>query len=131
MNDYKNKTEKVLRWTARIFSILIVSFLWFMLSAHYFGSGEDPPGGFMTTFFLILPIGLIIAWKWELYGSIIVFISLIIFHTSMFLKGNFSFIPFIDIAAIPGILFFISWYRKKGKETTASITEPENKVLEQ
>ena len=63
MYDHKNKTEKVLRWTARIFSIIIVSFLWFMLSAHYFGSGEDPPGVFMTDFLLILPIGLIIAWK--------------------------------------------------------------------
>ena len=131
MNGLKNKTEKVLRWTARIFSIIIVSFLWFMLSAHYFGSAEDPPEFFMTTFLLILPIGLIIAWKWELYGSIIVFISLIIFHMSMFVKGNFSFIPFIDIAVIPGILFFISWYMRRCKETTVSVTEPENKALEQ
>jgi len=67
----------------------------------------------ITIFFMLisLPLGLIIIWKWELLGSILILLSIFAFHLGMLFQGDSpEIIPLIDVAIIPGILFFILWY---------------------
>ena len=111
MRDLKNSKSmlNIIRWSSRIFSIFIVTFLWFMLIVHVLS--DDAPGLGMFLFLLILPIGLLLAWKWELIGSALIFFCLVGYHLEMFFQGSSSvMIIYFDIAIITGILFFICWY---------------------
>ena len=117
MKDSKNQNRYVtiIRWIARIWSILSLAFLLLFFGASIIGSiGTDTfvfKDVLQFVFFPIgLAIGLIIAWKWEGLGGIIAIASIIAFHLQMLIKlGDLDFTLIIELLAAPGILFILYW----------------------
>ena len=118
MNDLKKNPIWIiiLRWIARIWAVIAVAFLLFMIVGHLFGESEGVVPTFSELvemiFFLVgIPIGLIIALKLEFIGGIITVFSLLGFHVAQLINsGQFEFDVFIDFLALPGFLFVICWY---------------------
>lgn len=100
----------IARWIARAFSVLIAAFLWFMLVAHILNPNDSPPLG-MVSFMLVLPLGLLVGWRWELIGSAIALAALVSFHVIMYANRSvWGLNPFIDIAALPAAFYFLCWH---------------------
>ena len=126
MNNVKKKLIWVfsLRWIARIWSILGVAFLLFMLIGHVFGEskGITPTLSELVEllFFIVgIPVGLIVALKWELIGGLIAVASLTAFHiTYLVNRGQIELIPFVDGLAVPGFLFLICWFYSRNQIKT-------------
>ena len=81
--------------------------------------------------FVLLLVGYYMVWKNEgVAGIIFIFWWLVMWYLGFFIaehaRGNSVVMGFPLF--ILGILFIISWFRKKGKDTTASVTEPESKI---
>ncbi|RLC58210.1 MAG: hypothetical protein DRH89_01630 [Candidatus Cloacimonadota bacterium] len=120
---HNNLKLTFLRWTARIWSYIVVAFILLFVGAQIVESGIDADSfslmeGIAFAFFPIgLTLGLIIAWWKEGLGGIIATISIIAFHLIMlFAHGNPDFVILIELLAVPGPLFIIYWLlsRKKG-----------------
>lgn len=84
--------------------------------------------------FVLFLVGYYMIWKNEgVAGIIFIFWWVVMWCLALFIaeidRGS-SVVMGLPLFIL-GILFIISWYRKKGKETTASITEPESKTLGQ
>ena len=121
MNHLKNKILliTILRWIARIWSIVSIAFVSFFVIAHIIGSE-----GFGTlnslsevVQFLCFPsgisIGMILAWKWEGLGGFITTGSIIAFHV---IRPDLIFDAGIDGLAAPGILFLVCWLLSRGRQ---------------
>lgn len=111
MRKIRKKFNLYVRWLARIWSILSIAFLTFMVFAHIiggeFGSFNSTQEFIMFCFFPIgIIIGMLIAWKNEGLGGAITTVSIIMFH----IIGNlYSLDIWIDGLSVPGILFLLSW----------------------
>lgn len=113
---HKNLTLLILRWIARIWSYIVVTFIVLFVGAHFFESGSgigsmSLENAIAFTFFPIgLTAGLIIAWWKEGLGGIIATGSIIGFHlTMLFIHGKPDFVLLIELLAVPGPLFIIYW----------------------
>ena len=118
----KNLALTILRWIARIWSYLVVTFIVLFVGAHFFESGSgigsmSLENAIAFTFFPIgLTVGLIIAWWKEGLGGIIATGSIIGFHlTMLFVHGKPDFVLFIELLAVPGPLFIICWLLSRKK----------------
>ena len=117
MTNLKNKIEfvTIIRWIARIWSILSLAFLLLFFGASIFSSSGTDTFTFKDVFqFVFFPIGLtiglIIAWKWEGLGGIIAIGSIIAFHLQMLIThGKPDFVLLIELLVAPGILFILYW----------------------
>ncbi len=117
MNESKKQIQfvTIIRWIARIWSILSLTFLLLFFGAHIFSSGGEETFAFKDVFqFVFFPIGLaiglILAWKWEGLGGIIAIASIIGFHLQMLVvHGKADFGLFFELLAAPGILFILYW----------------------
>lgn len=74
----ETKLIKILRWTLRILSgILIVFFLFMFIGETFFQGGSFNPKSMSAdailkvSLMLVSLIGLLLAWKWELTGAIV------------------------------------------------------------
>jgi hypothetical protein len=119
----KNKINKCICWAPRILAIIFILFLT-MLSADIFGNNytfwEVLLGLFMHNLpTLSLLIVLIISWKHELVGGIAFILFGFLYTVIILLIRGFqqpAFISILIIAGISliiGILFIISWIKKK------------------
>ena len=116
----KSTTLSVLRWTARILSILSISIvLLFMIGEGIHLSSFNLQSLLMFLFFPIgLYLGMLVAWKREGLGGIITIASLAGFYlvhrltSPYFPKG-----PAYLILALPGFLFLLCgvWMRSRTK----------------
>ncbi|KPL00500.1 MAG: hypothetical protein AMJ91_04435 [candidate division Zixibacteria bacterium SM23_73_3] len=126
MNDLKNKnrTISVIRWIARILSIISIAFILLMVVPQLFCPQETNPltlGEIVGLFFFPFGvfIGLIIAWKWEGLGGMIAVGSVICFHVTMLISGgSLDINPFIEGTAVPGLLFLICWLLSRDRLET-------------
>ena len=117
MNESKNQNRfvTIIRWIARIWSILSLAFLLLFFGASIFSSIGTATFVFKDVlqfvFFPIgLAIGLILAWKWEGLGGIIAIASIIAFHLQMLVvHGKPDFGLFFELLTAPGILFILYW----------------------
>ena len=105
----KNRTVTIIRWIARVCSIVLVLFLLLMVVGSFFDPKSGNPATPRETLGLIffpfgLCFGLLLAWKWELMGGIIAIVSMIAF--SLTIPGSFG----ATVIATPGVLFLICWY---------------------
>ena len=122
--EKRNKVAIIIKWIARIWSILSLAFLLLFFGAHIFSSGGTDTFAFKDLFqFVFFPIGLtiglIIAWKREGLGGIIAIASIIGFHLQMLVKHwKPDFGIFFELLAAPGILFILYWIlsRKRNVE---------------
>jgi formate hydrogenlyase subunit 3/multisubunit Na+/H+ antiporter MnhD subunit len=114
---------KVIRWTARIISLLIVSLILLFFFAHLIGGLINPEEGFkfksMSTRSIasfvsvgIMTLGLLIAWKHELGGGVIVMASYLSF-IALVLRALDTWV--FLICFLCGILFIVCWYSDRKK----------------
>ena len=109
----------ILRWSARIWSILSIA----LLTIFILGEGFNPTKVAYQEWigFLFFPVGVVIgmvfSWREEVWGGLICILSLTAFYFiySYLLKGAFPRgFAFIVISA-PGFLFFLSGVLQKNK----------------
>jgi membrane protease YdiL (CAAX protease family) len=120
MDESKNRNRSILliRWIARISSIVIVAFLLLMLvgealSPTQQSSSTTSRETFGLLFFPIgLCLGLILAWKWEKAGGIIAIASMVAFHLTI-KDAPLWMLGF----AVPGLLFIACWISSRGQES--------------
>jgi len=118
----KDMKEKLIFWTPRILTILLILFM-MLLSLDVFSMTGDiweKLGGLLIHNIpaFILMIILIISWKYEIFGGI-AFLLIGLFYIITILFQGFelyaiSWMAQISLPAfIISILFFIGWFRKR------------------
>ena len=117
------KTRKVIRWIGRIWAAVMAAFILFMFIGDAVMDGIDPlfhlvfRESLMMAAFVIVFIGLILAWKWERLGGWMIVGGMTAFYILDFaFSGDFPRGPFFLIIALPGILFLISFYASNKTE---------------
>lgn len=111
MNE-TNRNTTLVRWAARIWSLLSIAFLLLIL----FGEGLGNLAAITATEWLLLLffpfgvlLGLILAWRWEMLGGGITMASLFLFYTAEFaISGSLADGPWFLLVAFPGLLFMIA-----------------------
>lgn len=106
-NPALHRTTLILRWTARLFGLLVFLFwgAFFLEHLSWFSHPSQLPS---PTVFLINSLhflmltGLILAWKWEIPGASMVLIAAFVFF--LYAAGR-NFPLFFGVTAIPAILF--------------------------
>ncbi len=97
----------ILRWTARLLGLLVFLFWGAFFVEHlawFAHPSKLPPAAvfFGQTLHFLMLAGLILAWKWEIPGALLVLATSFIFFYS---KAGENFLLFFGITAIPAILF--------------------------
>ncbi len=108
------KTFNLIKWSARITSLLIFLFIF----PFYIGYGLPLPHSSMSifeiTWLIILPIfliSLLIGWKWPKIAGFLIIISILFgFIVGLFFSQNPNLIMALPL--IPGILYLISAYNQ-------------------
>ena len=108
-------TIRILRWAARILSIIFVGFFLFLFIGETIGSirsGDYKPISsfdvLQLTLMGLIMLGLIAAWIWEMYGGLLAFlacIGLFIIHPKL-ISSPIIFYLFNSV------LFIITWWLK-------------------
>jgi len=117
------KFRKIIRWIARIWAALMAAFILFMFIGDTVMDGIGPifhltfRESLMMAAFVIVFVGLILAWKWERLGSWMIIGGMAAFYILDFaFSGDFPRGPFFLIIALPGVLFLISYYASNKTE---------------
>ena len=110
-NSNSNRFATILRWSARISSLISAAILF----AFMFGGQEqvELPAGVEVIGFLCFPIGVLIGmglgWKFEIAGGLVAVISLVGFYIWHFaVSGSIAVGPYFFLFTIPGFLFLLS-----------------------
>ncbi len=120
----KNKysTATLIRWAARITAVLSLAIILVLVLVPLYGNGGPGIGfEYPTEIFSILMfpvstfIGLLLAWKWEGIGGVIIMGSAIGFFV---LNPNSEVILYIMALTGPGLLFLIYWFLHQGQSDT-------------
>ena len=99
--------QSVIRWTARVIAALMFLLIGFIVATHIFGDQEEALRSLNTIIpMAMILVGLIIAWKWELIGGLLILCGCLIFGINKWLILLIS--PY-GVCAIAAILFIISW----------------------
>lgn len=112
MQHVTSSFPNILRWSARVLSGIIVLFWGFFLLAHLFGDAGSASRPLIWADYLMLGalivavIGLAVAWKWELFGSII---TLIAFGIVAAVNWRVVIFPGA-LVPITALLFLASWW---------------------
>lgn len=123
-----SKSAMVILWIARIFGTFLAVYLVFTTVANLiidYTSWDFIPYVYFA-FFIILSIGVIVAWFREKIGGIILIAGAVagsIFSVIVGLhKPDFDLLDFIILAGLPflivGILFLVYWYKSKKKSVS-------------
>jgi hypothetical protein len=101
-------------WAARILSLFVVGAFLFLLAGEFLDPHSGPPTTFREWAGIVLFVGsvmsLLVAWKWELPGAVVSLVALITF---VFVVRMRRF-DIVVIAAIPGLLFLVDWFLRRG-----------------
>ena len=117
------RSVKIVRWIARIWSILILLFVVLRIFIPDPYATEPVPAAdwFLLSLWGVSILGLLVAWRWELIGGIIT-IATMFFREIMWivLKGNWwvNFLIIWFFVVPPAILFLVAWrLERKAKKT--------------
>ena len=119
------RTIKIIRWVARSLSVIIILFhaLSFL--------GDNSMGNLTSSDILklglwgMLLVGLFIAWKWELSGSIIIFaVTIIQLIISPALLTSWA----MWIAPFTGFLFYFSWAHTEEEQLTTPLLNKKSRT---
>ena len=102
--------SNIIHWIARVLSIVSIG----ILLLFFIGEGFNPVQLSIRDWILFLffplgiTIGIILAWRCEMLGGVITFVSLLSFYASHFIMSNkFPAGPYFLIFALPGIIFML------------------------
>ena len=113
---------RVLRWVARVTALVMVVFILIM----FLGEGiADGFGGFlvltlreslMMASFVIIFLGLLLGWRWEILGGALVIGGMAVFYWLNYaFSGTLPQGPYFLIIAIPGLLYLFCGLGSGGK----------------
>jgi hypothetical protein len=134
-----DRTVKIMRWTARIITILVITYSLMMLIGYAIDDPYSANNDFPWFIFVLFPtfIGMILAWKWENIGGILMILGGICLAITVFITAGHNQIPAALLISSPffftGILFIGSWYRmekilKKGKMINRNIPDTRYRI---
>lgn len=110
-NNKTKKTISIIRWITRIIGILIaLLFCVFFIGETDFSKPFSLPFNEVILILFIpvtLIIGIIIAWKREILGGIIIAASVLLFNITAYIAEGFSFEMDFGIFAFVGLLYII------------------------
>ena len=126
-NRNKSKTVWVVRWIARISSALTAALILLIFIGEGLAEGFEPilhltvRETAMMAAFVAVWLGLLLGWKWELYGGLLTVCGVAAFYLLDYLfSGTFPRGPFFLIFASPGLLFLycgLQTRKKPGDES--------------
>lgn len=107
----------VLRWFARAWGLVVVLFVGYFLLMHLLSGvpgSMQLDGAFETFRFLCFPLGLLagllLAWKFELFGGLLAAGSILAFHAgNLVVLGQAEFDWLITGFAVPGLVHVLVW----------------------
>jgi hypothetical protein len=108
------RSVKIIRWVARIWSILVFVVVLFVIFTPDPCATEPVPfeDWFLLSLWGVAILGLLVAWRWELVGGIIPIATLFFRELAwIVLKGEWMvnfLIVWLSIAP-PAILFLVAW----------------------
>lgn len=109
----KSWVPSVLRWSARLSALFIASVFGLIFLGEFVYPHSAAPGGWKEwTGVLLLtcvPIGMLIAWKYELTGAVV---SLGALALIVWLFDIHRY-EFFAVAAIPGLLYLLDWVARR------------------
>lgn len=116
-----SKSVRILRWTARILASVMAALILIIFVGEILGDGVPSllqMTGWeisMMFVFFALWLGLLLGWKWELFGGLLTLCAVMIFYALNFLiTGIFPRGPFFLILASPSLLFlYCGWQKRK------------------
>ena len=110
MNE--SKTLQVIRWIARISSGFAAALILLIFIGEGLTEGFEPllhmsvRETLMMVAFISLWLGLLLGWKWELYGGLLTACGVVAFYLVAYLfSGTLPRVPFLLIFASPSLLF--------------------------
>lgn len=126
MNQHRNSTASILRWSARATSLLAITLLLFFL----FGTSMASPSPKELVGLLFFPfgvaVGLALAWWREALGVAVSVLSLAAFYLiyGALLSGGVPGSPWFVVFTSPAALFFASWlaHRSVGENDKRAAT---------
>jgi hypothetical protein len=120
MNDKNSHhaTVTIIRWIARIWSLLIFSFVVIRIFIPDPYSTEPVPfeDWFLLAMWGVAVLGLLIAWKWEFAGAVLVIATMFLREIAwVIIKGDWlvNFLIIWVIIVPPAILYFVAWGMKR------------------
>jgi lysylphosphatidylglycerol synthetase-like protein (DUF2156 family) len=124
MNKKKDRTKliKLIRWLARIASILVLALAIAILVTPDTQDEGEPLSlvyWILMIMWLLGVFGLLMAWRWELAGACIAIAALIFRDMFYFSLSRRSFVDFKLVwlpILIPALLFIVTWWMDRGKE---------------
>ncbi len=116
------RSAKIIRWTARIWSLLIlVLILMIFIGPTLFPAPDLDEGGgtpialldvFLLSLFSLATLGLLLAWRWELAGAVLTIASVIVQQLTFSIANKMwddGQLIQASLFVIPAILFLIAW----------------------
>jgi len=123
-----SKTLQVVRWIARISSGFSAALILIIFIGEGLTEGFEPllhmsvRETLMMVAFIALWLGLLLGWKWELYGGLLTACGIAAFYLVDYLfSGTFPRGPYILIFASPSLLFLycgLQTIKKPGAKST-------------
>jgi hypothetical protein len=109
------------RWVARIWSATVLALAVVEILVPDAFSGEPVPAvdWFLVSLWLIAILGLMLAWKWELFGASLALAGMVVREIAFYLlKGYWTplFLIVWLLVIPPALLFLVAWgLERKGK----------------
>lgn len=123
------KKIKIIRWIARIWSILAVLFAFVLLISTLMENRDEPASTIFWMLFglwFVAVLSLLVSWRWEIVGSILAITALVSREMAVFyLSGEFLggfwmvWLPVLP----PAVLFILAW--REGRKIKESQTPRE------
>jgi len=116
------RSVKIIRWIARIWSILIFAFALLRIFTPDPYATEPVPAAdwFLLSLWGVAILGLLVAWRWEFVGGIITIATMFIRELAWVILRGPWLVNFLIIWAFvvpPAILFLVAWgLEKKAKK---------------
>ncbi len=118
-----DKTMGTIRWIARIGAVLIAGMILIIFIGEGISEGFGPLMQMslretaMMAVFVIVFLGLILGWRWEILGGSLIAGGMGAFYLLDFLfSGTFPRGPFFLVIALPGLLYIYSGLQSKTVE---------------
>ena len=119
MDKTISKSNRTIRWIARILGTILAVYLVFTTVANFFIFNLGDYG--ITAFIIIFVVGVIVAWFREKIGRIILVVSAVAVSIFSIITGlndpNSDLMDAIILMGLPfliiGILFLVSWWKSR------------------
>lgn len=108
---------KFVHWAARVLALLVAGFCLYLFLGEVIAPHSRAPVGFaewgVIALLVIVVIGMLLAWKWELPGAMLSLVALAIWAALVPLH---RFPDIVVLLAAPGLLFLSDWALHYGME---------------